>query len=86
MLLLGAHGPLRGAQHVHALDVPGHRYETPLALSLLQTAHAHLRPAHHLLDDAKHRRQQASLWLGTDPGLIRQVMVRGLKRLIKSLC
>jgi len=37
---------------MHALDVPGHRHQIPLALGLVQPAHAHLAPAHHLLDDA----------------------------------
>ena len=56
MLRLGASRPRSGgAQHMHAFDVPGHRHEAPFALGLGQPTHAHLTPAHHLLDDAKHR-------------------------------
>lgn len=40
---------------MHALVVPGHGDEAPLALSFVQSAHADLTPAHHLLDDPKHR-------------------------------
>ncbi len=39
---------------MHALDVPGHGHEVPLALRLVQPAHAHLTPAHDVLDDAEH--------------------------------
>ncbi len=39
---------------MHALDVPGQGHEVPLALRLVQPAHAHLTPAHDVLDDAEH--------------------------------
>jgi hypothetical protein len=42
-------------QGVHALDIPGHRYQAPLTLRLVQSAPAHLAQAHDRLDDSKHR-------------------------------
>lgn len=47
------HHSLR-AQHMHALDVPGHGCRAPFAQGL-PPPHAHLAPVHHPLDGAEHR-------------------------------
>ena len=50
-----AEGWSAAGESKHALDVPGHGDEGPLAFDLVETAQQELPEAHHRLDDAEHR-------------------------------